>query len=74
MKAVSLAAPKMDFLVKQEQQVFSLQSFLAVTGEQFENDCNRMQEPYRHRAQLMDVHHVVRFVRKHTRIQAKCNE
>lgn len=36
LKAVAIAAPQTDLLLKQEQQVFSLQSYLATTGERIE--------------------------------------
>lgn len=37
LKAVAMEAPKTDLYVKQEQQVFSLQGFLAVTAEKVEH-------------------------------------
>ena len=35
-KTEALTAPKMDLLLKQEQQIFALQNFLGAAGEQFE--------------------------------------
>ena len=40
LKSAAIEAPKTDLLMKQEQQIFSLQSFIGSAGEQFENVLN----------------------------------
>lgn len=40
LKLAMLEVPKMDLLMKQEQQIFSLQSFMAAASEQFESKLN----------------------------------
>src|SRR5690606_17216900 len=37
LKTVTLAAPNMDLVLKQEQQIFSLGNYLDFSGERFEN-------------------------------------
>ncbi len=59
LKAAELIAPKTDLLLKQELQVFSLQSYLTATSEQFESTVNAVKQGM---AQLMDSRHAVRFV------------
>jgi flagellar hook-length control protein FliK len=62
LKAAELAAPKTDLLMKQEQQVFTLQGYLATAGEQFENVLNSSSSAKNGVIQLLESKNVVRFV------------
>ena len=62
LKTAELAAPKTDLLMKQEQQVFSLQGYLATAGEHFEKVLNSSSSAKNGMVQLMESKNVVRFV------------
>lgn len=62
LKTAELTAPKTDLLLKQEQQVFTLQGYLATTGECFENVLNTSSSAKNGMVQLMESKNVVRFV------------
>ncbi|WP_203246226.1 flagellar hook-length control protein FliK [Sporosarcina beigongshangi] len=62
LKTVSLIAPKTDLLVKQEQQVFSLQSYLVAAAGQFEETLNANSTTKLDMLQFMDSKSAVRFV------------
>jgi len=61
LKSVTLAAPKMDLVMKQEQQVFSLQGFLVATSERVETIINSNQNR-NGMVQLMEAHQIIRMV------------
>lgn len=62
LKTAELTAPKTDLLLKQEQQVFTLQGYLATTGERFENVLNTSSSAKNGMVQLMGSKNVIRFV------------
>ena len=63
LKSVELMAPKTDLLMKQEQQVFTLQSYLATSGERFESVLNSNGSAKNSMVQLMEVtRQAIRFV------------
>lgn len=62
LKTVELAAPKTDLLMKQEQQVFTLQGYLATAGEQWGKALNSSGSAKNGIAQLMDSKNIIRFV------------
>lgn len=74
LKTIELVAPKTDLLMKQEQQVFSLQSFLAVASGQFEDTLNTSQSSKLAMVELMEARQAVRFVMPTTTGQAMKDE
>ncbi|MET3656120.1 flagellar hook-length control protein FliK [Sporosarcina psychrophila] len=62
LKTAELTAPKIDLLLKQEQQVFTLQGYLATTGERFENVLNSSSSAKNGMVQLIESKNIVRFV------------
>lgn len=60
LKAVELIAPKTDLLLKQEQQVFALQSYLSLAGTQLETDLHVKQPSFN----LMEQMHPVRITNR----------
>ncbi len=60
LKAVELIAPKTDLLLKQEQQVFALQSNLTMAGAQLETDLQVKQPSF----SLMEQMHPVRITNR----------
>ena len=62
LKAAELVAPKTDLLMKQEQQVFTLQSYLATASEHFEKVLNSNSSANNVMVQLMESKNAVRFV------------
>ncbi|MBE1553460.1 flagellar hook-length control protein FliK [Sporosarcina limicola] len=61
LKVVELVAPKTDLLMKQEQQVFSLQSLLATVGEQFGDAIKINISVKSGMHHLMESHQVMKF-------------
>ncbi|MEK4406886.1 flagellar hook-length control protein FliK [Sporosarcina sp. FSL K6-6792] len=61
LKTAELTAPKIDLLMKQEQQVFSLQSYLATAGEHCEKVLNSSGSAKNVMVQLMESKNSVRF-------------
>ncbi|MEK4711289.1 flagellar hook-length control protein FliK [Sporosarcina sp. FSL K6-5500] len=61
LKTAELTAPKIDLLMKQEQQVFSLQSYLATAGEHCEKVLNSIGSAKNVMVQLMESKNSVRF-------------
>lgn len=74
LKTVELVAPKTDLLLKQEQQVFSLQSFLVAASGQFEDTLNTSQSSKIGMVELMEPRQVVRFVMPTTTGQAMTDD
>ncbi|WP_421101216.1 hypothetical protein ACOKXV_13790, partial [Sporosarcina psychrophila] len=62
LKTAELTAPKTDLLLKQEQQVFTLQGYLATMGERFENVLNSSSSAKKDMVQLMESKNIVRLV------------
>ncbi len=62
LKTAELAAPKTDLIMKQEQQVFTLQGYLATMAERFENVLNSSSSAKNGMVQLMESKNGVRFV------------
>lgn len=62
LKTAELTAPKIDLLLKQEQQVFTLQGYLVTTGERFENVLNSSSSAKNGMVQLIESKNIVRFV------------
>jgi len=62
LKTAELAAPKNDLLMKQEQQVFTLQGYLATMGERFENVLNSSSSAKNGMVQLLESKNIVRYV------------
>lgn len=60
LKVAELIAPKTDLLLKQEQQVFALQSNLAIAVAQFETDLRARQQSKQPLFSLMEPMHSVR--------------
>lgn len=60
LKAAELVAPKTDLLLKQEQQIFSLQSYLATAGEQFDNALNANSSTKQAMVALMESRNAMR--------------
>lgn len=73
LKAVTIAAPQTDLLLKQEQQVFSLQSYLATIGERLEKTT---QENGHHNGVLkfLEFHRAVKIVQPMQTKQQAMNE
>lgn len=74
LKTVELVAPKTDLLLKQEQQVFALQSSLAVASGQFEAALNTSQSNKLGMVEFMETRQAVRFVMPTTTGQAMTDE
>ena len=75
LKTIELGAPKTDLLVKQEQQVFSLQSNLVAAREQIESTANITSNfSIQGRVQLVESRHALRFVMPTTMGQAMTDE
>jgi flagellar hook-length control protein FliK len=64
LKSVELVAPTTDLLMKQEQQLFSLQGNLKVAGEYFEKELSSNNSAKNSVVQLMETKPIVRFVAK----------
>lgn len=62
LKAAELVAPKTDLLLKQEQQIFSLQSYLATAGEQFDSTINASSSSKQAMVALMESRNAMRFI------------
>ncbi len=62
LKTAELVAPTTDLLMKQEQQLFTLQGYLAKTGEHCEKVLNSSGSAKNGMVQLMESKSVVRFV------------
>lgn len=62
LKTVALVAPKTDLLLKQEQQVFSLQSYLVAAAGQFEETLNSNSSTKLDMLQLMESKSAARIV------------
>ncbi|MBO0603034.1 flagellar hook-length control protein FliK [Sporosarcina sp. E16_3] len=62
LKTAELVAPKTDLLMKQEQQVFTLQGYLATASERFEYVLNSSSSAKNGMVQLMESKNVVQFV------------
>ena len=71
LKAAELVAPKTDLLMKQEQQVFTLQGYLATASERFENVLNSSSSAKNGMVQLMESKNVVRFV---VQVRSRAND
>ncbi|BAQ10519.1 flagellar hook-length control protein [Bacillus sp. OxB-1] len=61
LKAVTLLAPKTDLILKQEQQLFSLENYLNLAGERFENVLNSNTTNKNSMVQLVDGRQGFRF-------------
>lgn len=62
LKAAELVAPKTDLLMKQEQQVFTLQGYLSTASEHFEKGLNSSGSANNVMVQLMGSKNVERYV------------
>lgn len=62
LKTAELVAPTTDLLMKQEQQVFTLQAYLATVGEHCEKVLNSNSSGKSGTVQLVELKNVVRFV------------
>ncbi|WP_318615418.1 flagellar hook-length control protein FliK [Sporosarcina sp. YIM B06819] len=74
LKTVELVSPKTDLLLKQEQQVFSLQSFLVAAGGQFEEALTTSSSSKQGVVPLMESRHAVRFITPTTTGQAMTDD
>jgi flagellar hook-length control protein FliK len=74
LKTAELAAPKTDLLMKQEQQVFTLQTYLATASERFESVLNSSSSARSGMVQLLESKNVVRFVVQSETGQTKADD
>jgi len=74
LKAVELAAPKTDLLMKQEQLVFSLQGYLGTASVHFENNHNSAKTAKNGMVQLKGSKHIGQFFIQTDKGQKMTNE
>ncbi|MFJ7933143.1 flagellar hook-length control protein FliK [Sporosarcina sp. NPDC096371] len=74
LKVAELVAPKTDLLLKQEQQVFSLQSHLITMGEQFEEGLKSNSSAKQGIIELMESRSAVRIVVQSNNAQAMTDD